>query len=127
MTKRGAHSIAKEVDQWLYLGTGKHLRDLGKRAVELYGEDVLKVVEKLITGWGAAVAPVDSPYTVLGLLPDASDAVVKASFRALAFEYHPDTGKTPNVLRYQQVVESHDIIVLARKILKEKKEAVDHA
>jgi DnaJ like chaperone protein len=36
------------------------------------------------------VADGASPYSVLGVEPSASDAEIKARYRALAFEHHPD-------------------------------------
>lgn len=129
MGKRTAKSIIREGDQWLYLFTGKRIRDLGKRAIQLYGEDIIKKVGELLNDWDGATVPPNSPYTVLGLLPDASDAVVKAAFRALARDLHPDTGEKPDPQELQRVKEAYDTIVLARKILKEKEKekAGDHA
>ena len=121
MTRRTVRGKIKEADQWLYLFTGKHIKDLIKKSMDLYGEEIMDAVAKLVAGDGHVDVVEESPYTVLGLLPDASDAVVKASFRALVFEYHPDTGTHPDPVKYQKVVEARDTIVLARKIIKEKR------
>jgi curved DNA-binding protein CbpA len=42
---------------------------------------------------------VSDPYRVLQVLPDAEQAVIKAAFRALALQYHPDRDASPEAVR----------------------------
>jgi hypothetical protein len=53
-----------------------------------------------------------SPYKRLYLTPDAPKFIVKAVYKALAFEYHPDRGG--NTEQFQELMEAY------AKILKEK-------
>jgi hypothetical protein len=50
----------------------------------------------------------DSPYSVLYITRNAPDFVVKAVFKALVFEYHPDKGGDPK--EFQKVKEAYDEI-----------------
>ena len=45
-----------------------------------------------VTPDGAVVAQPSKPHEVLGVAPDAPEAVVKGAFRSLAKEHHPDAG-----------------------------------
>ena len=104
MAKKGivaqARDLASNADQIFYLFTGKRLRQLGARAVDLYGEDLSKLLEDAFLGkkddsaWDALYP--DNPYKKLEIEPSACDVVVKGAFRSLVREYHPDTGRQPN-------------------------------
>ena len=56
------------------------------------------------------------PYTVLGLTPDANNDEVKAAYRKLAKQYHPDLnpGSTEAEKKMKEINEAYDIIVNGR-------------
>lgn len=49
-------------------------------------------------------AAVRTAYTVLGVTPDADDALIKAAYRVKAAKYHPDTCKDPKAHERMQEV-----------------------
>lgn len=51
----------------------------------------------------------NSPYSVLYLTPDAPKFIVKAAYKALAFEYHPDRGG--NAKQFQELAEAYATIL----------------
>jgi len=122
MAKKGlleqARYVASNVDQIFYLFTGKRLRQLGARCVDLYGADVAKQLEKAFLGTKDDdtldfLYP-DNPYRTLDIRPDACDVVIKGAFRSLVREYHPDTGRQPDQAKFQKVVEAYNAIMEAR-------------
>ena len=50
-----------------------------------------------------------SPYKVLYITPDAPKFIVKAVYKALAFEYHPDRGGDSE--RFQELAEAYATIL----------------
>ena len=122
MVKKGivaqARDVVSNADQIFYLFTGKRLRQLGARAVELYGEDVAKSLEEAFMGKKEDgtldfLYP-DNPYRTLEIEPSACDVVVKGAFRSLIREYHTDTGRHPDAKKFQEVVEAYNAIMQAR-------------
>jgi DnaJ-domain-containing protein 1 len=95
--------------------TGKSLVHVLYKAVDLFGEDIIK---KFSNSAGVQFNP-DDPYYVLGIHEDAQDIIVKAAYRALAREYHPDTGTKPDPTRFQKVTEAYQAILKARRCAKE--------
>jgi len=108
----------RNVDDILYIFTGKRLKHVAGRAINIFGEDIARKVGSIFTGPDEPELPPDSPYSILGVHPDALDIVVKAS-RTLAREYHPDTGSKPDVAKFQAVIEAYDAIMAARSLKKE--------
>ena len=49
-----------------------------------------------------------SPYSILYLIPNAPDFVVKAVYKTLAFKYHPDRGGEAE--QFQKVREAYEAI-----------------
>lgn len=54
------------------------------------------------------------PYEILGVRPDSPEAVIEASFRALAKEYHPDGGHG-DAAKMAELNTAHDRIVAERR------------
>jgi DnaJ-class molecular chaperone len=50
-----------------------------------------------------------SPYSVLYIREDAPDFIIKAVYKALVFEYHPDHGG--NAEQFQTVKEAYEEII----------------
>lgn len=53
-----------------------------------------------------------NPYTVLELPSTATAAEIKAAYKRLAFQFHPDRnqGSSYHTLRFQQIAEAYDIL-----------------
>lgn len=50
-----------------------------------------------------------NPYTVLGIPLDAPEDKIKASFRKLALEYHPDRNPSPDAkLKLQRIYDAYE-------------------
>ena len=101
----------RDVDDLVHLITGKRIRNLVSRGIELFGEDIVKAAVKEPP---ASTDPND-PYFILGVRQDASDIVVKASFRSQARQYHPDTGERPDAHKFQRINEAFGKIMAERK------------
>jgi molecular chaperone DnaJ len=54
-------------------------------------------------------------YEVLGLSPGASESEIKAAYRRLARQFHPDTGQPGDVARFREVQEAYDTLSDAEK------------
>ncbi|MBA7545882.1 Curved DNA-binding protein [subsurface metagenome] len=125
VTKSRARQVKRALrntDDILYILTGKRLRKVVGKVVNLYGEELAKKASKLFTGPEEEELPPDSPYFILGVHPDAMNIVVKGAYRALAREYHPDTGTKPDVKKFQAATEAYDAIMKERKATAEAKE-----
>ncbi len=111
MARKKAISVLKDADDLMYLLTGKRIKHIGKRAVELFGEDLVnRLTHADIT---APLDPADS-YSVLEVRRDASDIVIKASFRAKVKTLHPDTAEHPDTAQLQKVTEAFNEIIRVR-------------
>lgn len=51
-------------------------------------------------------------YTILGVLPDASEAEIKQSYRKLAMKYHPDKNPEDSVSEatFKEIAEAYEIL-----------------
>lgn len=112
--KKGVHTI----DDLFYLFTGVRGRKVGARVLNLavdYLKDKMSPVEKReeqeLDDW--YLSP-DNPYRTLGVYPDTLDLVVKAAFRSLVREYHPDTGLHPDPKKFTAVVDAYNAIMSTR-------------
>ncbi|MGL6070261.1 DnaJ domain-containing protein [Craterilacuibacter sp.] len=50
-------------------------------------------------------------YALLGVSPDATPAVIKASYRKKAFQYHPDRNPDPDAAhKFREVQEAYEAL-----------------
>ncbi len=101
---KSATKFARELDDMAKITTGRRLMELGALFMTMMR--------------GVPPVNTDDPYYILGIQRNCTDRVVKAAFRALAFEYHPDTGLHPDVKKFQKVKEAYDQVVKERDSLK---------
>ena len=119
MAKRGqVKRTLRNVDDMLYLFTGKRLKDVVGRGINLFGDQLAKKATNLFAGTNDVEVPEDSPYRVLGINPDAPDFLVRAAYKSLMREYHPDSGKSPNEEMAKKINDAYDRICLEREISK---------
>lgn len=97
--KRGVQNV----DDILYLATGRRLREVVARGIDMF------------SGPKEPELSPDNPYVILGIHPDAMDVVVRAAYRALAREYHPDTGAKPDPAKFQAATEAYKTIMADRR------------
>lgn len=70
-------SFLRDCNDFVKLITGKSIPDLAKRSTELFSKEITKkIIEEKI------LEP-DSPYAILGIRPDASTLIIKATYRHL--------------------------------------------
>ena len=112
---RQVKKALRNADDILFIFTGKRLKHVVGRGINLFGEELAKKAANFFTGPEEPELPLDSPYTILGVHPEAMDVVVKAAFRALAREYHPDTGSKPDPAKFQAALEAYNAIMAERK------------
>lgn len=102
----GARTGSPKVTVWWVEATGKrielscdaepsqreNLRALGLCIDDLRMQEVRGVAALMASAYAQIAAPATArdPFEVLGVRPDANPAVIKASYRALAKESHPD-------------------------------------
>jgi len=119
MAQRGKLGTLKkglrDFDDIFHLITGKRLKNVAGTAVNLWGEELARKVGAFFTGPDEPEVSLDSPYSILGVHPDALDIVVKGAYRSLAREYHPDTGTNPDPVKFQKVTEAYNAIMAERK------------
>jgi len=112
MPKKQVVSSLRDVDDLVFLVTGKRIKNFVQRGLELFGEDI----KRKFVGEEELVDDPEDPYNILGVRRDASTIVVKAAFRSLAREYHPDTGTKPEPRAFQRVKEAYDKITCERRV-----------
>lgn len=118
MTKRGqVKRTVRNVDDMLYLFTGKRLRDVVGRGINLFGDQIAKKAGNMFAEPNETELPADSPYRILGINADAPDFLVKASYRANMKKYHPD-GETPNEAMAKLINEAYEQVCLERDMPK---------
>jgi len=118
MAKRGQVKRAvRNVDDMLYLFTGKRLKYVVGRGVNLFGDQVAKKVTNIFAGTNDEEVPDDSPYRVLGINPDAPDFLLRASYKVMMKKFHPD-GETPNEELAKKINNAYERICLEREISK---------
>lgn len=106
-------SEARNLDELVKIFTGKRVREHIKTALDLVGEDIANQIKEKVGEENAY--PSSGPYSVLHARPSYSDAVLKYRFRLLVHELHPDTGKHPDPVEYQRVVEAYQAILDERR------------
>ncbi len=96
----------KDMDDVLKLLTGKRLKDIAPKAIEVFGEAMVKKLMKE----GSVTLNANDPYTILEIHPGASDFIVKAAYRAMARRYHPDNKDTGNEDTFKKIQAAFDTI-----------------
>lgn len=117
-TKSRARQVKKGLrnfDDILYIFTGRRLKYVAGRAINIFGEELAKKAADFFAGPEEPELPPNNPYVILGIHPDAMDVVVRAAYRALAKEYHPDTGSKPDPAKFQAATEAYNAIIAERK------------
>jgi DnaJ-domain-containing protein 1 len=118
MTKvNQAKRAVRNVDDMLYLFTGKRLRDVFGRGVTLFGDQITKKAVDMFSGSSEVDVPEDSPYRILGINPGAPDFLVRAAYKANMKKYHPD-GETPDEEKSKLINSAYERICLEREIPK---------
>lgn len=113
--RKKAMSTLRHLDARVHIITGLHIRDIGKKFLDAYGEDIGHWFRQKIIGEPLQPPPdPTSPYSVLHCSSDDPPDVVRARFRLLVKELHPDTGSHPDPKEYQRVVEAYNAIQKAR-------------
>lgn len=105
----------QNADDILFLLTGSRFKDVIGNTVSTFGEELTRKLTGVFTGIDELRMSPDSPYSVLGIHPNALDVVVRGAYRALAREYHPDTGLKPDPAKFQKVTEAYDAIMKERQ------------
>jgi len=109
----------RNADDILFICTGTRFKNVAKRVFNAYGEDIKRGATRMFTGMEEPELPLDSPYRILGIYPDALDVVVRGAYRSLAREYHPDTGTKPDPVKFQAATEAYNAILAERQARKE--------
>jgi len=99
----------RNVDDILYLITGKRLKNVVSQGVSLFGDQTMR---KVVSAFADEV-PEDSPYRVLGVNPDAPDFLVKAAYKSHVKRVHPDVGG--NAEEFKRIQRAYDQIALERE------------
>ena len=110
----------RNTDDIVHLFTGKRLKNIVGTGINIFGEELARKAANIFSGPEEPELPLDSPYIILGVYPEALDVVVKGAFRILAREYHPDTGTKPDTAKFQAITEAYDAIMRERKCSREK-------
>lgn len=106
MAKKTLKQLLRDADDTLNIVTGHRIPWWGKLIRDNLGPRPLK--DALQDSQAE-----DDPYRVLGLHSGASLRVVKAAYRALAQEYHPDHGGDPE--QFKHIQEAYERIIKGGK------------
>ena len=49
-------------------------------------------------------------YAILGIPPDADEETIRTAYRALARQYHPDSGEGSSPEKFREVVDAYEIL-----------------
>jgi len=99
-----AESTLRSADNMARVITGHSIPDLAGRAA------------KFIFAPGGQMENVNDPYVILGVRKDAPNMVVKAAFRCMVKECHPDNGPNPDAVKFQRISEAYASIRKERGI-----------
>jgi len=107
----------RNVDDVLHLVTGKRLKDVVGRGINIFGDQLVKKATIMFSETNGIERPFDSFYRILGVNPDAPDFLIRAAYRAMQKKHHPD-GETPNEAMSKLINEAYERICLEREISK---------
>lgn len=106
MPKKSVRQLIRDADDTVRVFTGRRLPWWGKFLWDNLGPSSVK---EMLHDTEA----VDDPYQVLGLHSGAHIRVVKAAYRQLAQEHHPDHGG--DAKEFQRIKEAYDKILAERQ------------
>lgn len=115
MVKKTPLKVLRDTDDLMHLLTGKRIKDVIPRAIDLFGEEVIR---KLVKDSPRRLPP-DNPYRILEVRPDASDFVVKAVYRAKVRVCHPDVKGTGNAEEFKRITAAFEQIMEQRNAPRE--------
>lgn len=113
--KRQVKKALRNADDILNIFTGRRWRFVLGKAVNVFGDDMMKRFTKFIDGPEESELPPESPYSILGVRVDAMDFVVKASYKELMKNYHPD-GTQPDEEKAKAINGAYEAICKERGI-----------
>lgn len=116
---RQVKSVLKNADDIFHILTGRRLKNVVGTGINVLGDELTRKAVEFISGIGTQELPDSSPYSVLGIHREAIDPVVKAAYRALAKEYHPDTGTKPDPQKFHEATEAYNAIMAERQVKSE--------
>jgi DnaJ-domain-containing protein 1 len=106
----------RNADDICRITTGRRLNEVVARGIEFFGDGFMNHVPG-----SAAVDPAEMerrlPYMVLGVNYEAPDSVVKAAYKAIMKECHPDSS-TPDADKARRVNSAYDQVCKERGIPK---------
>ena len=106
MPKKSLKQLIRDADDVSHVITGRRLRWWGRFLWDNLGPNSVKEVLP-------DTEAVDDPYQVLGLHSGAHIRVVKAAYRQLAQEHHPDHGGDPK--EFKTIQKAYDRILEERQ------------
>lgn len=106
MARKTVKQFIRDTDDALNIATGRRLPWWGKFLWN-------NIRPRLVGNMLQDSQVVDDPYRVLGLHSGASMRVVKAAYRALAQDTHPDRGGDPE--QFKKVQEAYERICKERQ------------
>ncbi len=110
--KNNIKSKLKTADDICKILTGKRLNQILAAAIDTFGEEVLNKATQEEAANPEELAR-RIPYMVLGVNPDAPDVVVKAAYKSLIRECHPDTNR-PDEEKAKRINSAYEAICKER-------------
>jgi hypothetical protein len=114
--KTSLKSKLKTADDICKILTGKRMNVILARGIEVFGEDVFNKATQCPAEDPEELAR-KLPYIVLGINPDAPDIVLRASYKAMIRDCHPDTSK-PDTDKAARINVAYEAICKQRGIPK---------
>jgi len=114
---REAVKFMKNVDDILEILTGKRLKDIGAKVIDVYGEELGKRLDHLsgLDEENNGLTPeLKAAYLTLHCRPSADDMVIKGKYRTLMKQYHPDVSRMPDEEACKKVIEAYNLIMKTR-------------
>ena len=115
--RKGFTGVLRNIDDICKITTGKKLHQILATSIELFGEDVFKKVAGGDEEASQEELARRMPYAVLGINPDTPDIVVRAAYKAIVKECHPDSPH-PDTEKTKKVNDAYETICKERGIPK---------
>jgi DnaJ-domain-containing protein 1 len=106
----------RTADDICKLTTGRRLNEVVARTIELFGQDFINKQSNDQAN-AAELLELKMPYIILGINPEAPDVVVRAAYRAMMKDCHPDT-QNPDTEKASRINTAYEAICKQRGIPK---------